>query len=88
MFSHVIVEEAPRSVRSGPARPVQLVLLSARTETALARLTDRLVTHLEAHPTTNLADWAHTLRNGRTHLACRRFLTCDSIPAMLCRLPP
>src|SRR5215203_735358 len=43
--AHAIVEEAPQAEPSGPSRPWQLLLLSARTETALAAQTERLAAH-------------------------------------------
>ncbi|HEX5494484.1 MAG TPA: type I polyketide synthase, partial [Mycobacteriales bacterium] len=48
--AHVILEQAPEpSDRSGPRRPVELVQLSARTDTALAASTRRLAGHLAGH---------------------------------------
>src|SRR6185436_6881946 len=61
---HVVLEEAPAAEPSGPSRPWQLLLLSARTPTALERATDDLAAHLEADPAQSLADVAYTLRVG------------------------
>src|SRR5262249_13742470 len=47
--AHVIVEEAPAVEPSGPSRDEQLVVLSARTDTALDAATDRLAEHLQRH---------------------------------------
>ncbi|HXU31946.1 MAG TPA: type I polyketide synthase, partial [Thermoanaerobaculia bacterium] len=46
--AHAILEQAPPPPISGPGRAVQLLLLSARTETALDAATDRLAAHLAA----------------------------------------
>ena len=63
--AHVILEEAPRSAASGPARPWQVIPVSARSSKALDAATDRLADHLAAHPDLPLADVAFTLREGR-----------------------
>jgi amino acid adenylation domain-containing protein len=72
--AHVVLEEAPARVASGPSRQRQLLLLSARSAGALEALTDRLAGHLEAHPELCLADAAHTLQVGRRALSHRRML--------------
>jgi acyl transferase domain-containing protein/non-ribosomal peptide synthetase component F/glutamate-1-semialdehyde aminotransferase/thioesterase domain-containing protein/acyl carrier protein len=48
--AHVVLEEAPQAhiIASGDARPWQLLVLSAKTEAALARATENLAQHLEA----------------------------------------
>jgi phthiocerol/phenolphthiocerol synthesis type-I polyketide synthase E len=74
--AHVIVEEAPEPAPAGPSRPWQLLLLSARTETALATVTANLAAHLEAHLETDLADAAWTLQVGRKVHEHRRTAVC------------
>ncbi len=74
--AHAIVEEAPRIEPSGPSRPWQLLLLSARTESALEAQTERLLAHLEGDAETPLADVAYTLAYGRRQLEYRRALVC------------
>ena len=74
--AHAILEEAPEAEPSGPSRPWQMLLLSAKTETALEHLTDNLAVHLEEHPDLPLADVAYTLQVGRRELERRRFLVC------------
>ncbi len=72
----VVVEEAPdRPARAAHAAP-QLLVLSARSSTALEEATRRLAAHLEAHPELDLADVALTLQSGRTPFAHRRALAC------------
>jgi amino acid adenylation domain-containing protein len=66
--AHVVVEEAPPAAPSGPSRPWQLLLLSARTESALRQAAENLAGHLEAQPDLDpagLADVAFTLEAGR-----------------------
>ncbi len=74
--AHAIVEESPRREPSGPSRPWQLLLLSARTESALEAQTARLAEHLESHPEQSFADAAYTLEVGRRQLDHRRVLVC------------
>jgi amino acid adenylation domain-containing protein len=75
--AHLILEEAPATILGEtPARPWQLLVLSARTEASLARATDRLAAHLRAHPEQSLADIAHTLQVGRRPFPHRRALVC------------
>ncbi|HEX2207248.1 MAG TPA: polyketide synthase, partial [Longimicrobium sp.] len=45
--AHVVLEEAPPAEPSGPSRPRQLLVVSARTATALAASARRLAEHLE-----------------------------------------
>ncbi len=71
----LIVEEAPApQTTSGPSRPWQLILQSARTVEALDAGTERLAAHLAAHPDISLADTAYTLKCGRRAFPHRRML--------------
>ncbi|MRG98067.1 non-ribosomal peptide synthetase/type I polyketide synthase [Polyangium spumosum] len=74
--AHVVLEEAPEREPSGPSRPVQLLLLSARTEAALEASTDRLAKALARDPVISLPDTAFTLQQGRAKLAHRRAVVC------------
>ncbi|GGM54574.1 hypothetical protein GCM10012275_27140 [Longimycelium tulufanense] len=75
--AHVVLEEPPRLRSSSPSRPRQLLLLSARTATALHASSVALADHISRNPQGNLADVAHTLRSGRTPLSYRRAVVCD-----------
>ena len=70
--AHVVVEEAPPPPPPSPARPLQLAVLSARTETALEAATDRLAAHLRRHVALDAADVAYTLQVGRRAFRHRR----------------
>jgi phthiocerol/phenolphthiocerol synthesis type-I polyketide synthase E len=70
--AHVILEEAPAPVPSGPSRPWQVLSVSARSPRALDAATDRLAEHLAAHPHLPLADVAFTLQEGRRAFPFRR----------------
>ncbi|MER3588643.1 MAG: beta-ketoacyl synthase, partial [Mastigocladus sp. ERB_26_1] len=81
--AHVILEEAPvvetchgTSLHS---RPWQLLLLSAKTESALENVTKNLAHHLSEHPQENLANVAYTLQVGRREFEYRRMLVCQDI---------
>jgi acyl transferase domain-containing protein len=74
--AHIVLEEAPARELSGPSRPWQLVVLSAKTGTALEQVTRNLNDHLRAHPELNLADMAYTLQVGRSQFEQRRMLVC------------
>ena len=72
--AHAVLEEAPARPESEAARPWQLLVLSAKTETALDRAFERLAGHLEAAPGANLADAAFTLQAGRRVFNHRGFV--------------
>jgi acyl transferase domain-containing protein len=77
--AHVILEEAPPLEPSGSSRPWQLLLLSAKTDSALETATTNLVTHFKQHPNLNLADVAYTLQVGRRAFEYRRMLLCQRL---------
>jgi len=74
--AHVVLEEAPETSASDASRPYQLLVLSARTPSALAAASSNLAAHLKANPDINLADAAFTLQQGRKVFAHRRALVC------------
>src|SRR5204863_9033221 len=76
--AHVIVEEAPLREASGPSRPFQLLVVSARTPSALDAATSRLATHLSQSVGAALPDIAYTLAIGRAQLEQRRIAVCRS----------
>jgi acyl transferase domain-containing protein/thioesterase domain-containing protein/acyl carrier protein len=76
--AHVILEEAPASEPPEPSRPAQLLLLSARTITALETATANLVEHLKQNPDSNFADLVYTSQVGRRAFSHRRMLVCQN----------
>jgi acyl transferase domain-containing protein len=76
--AHVILEESPPASASGPSRPMQLMLISAKTASALDAATARLADHLQTNPGLNLADAAWTLQTGRRAFRQRRMLVCGN----------
>jgi acyl transferase domain-containing protein len=70
--AHVVLEEAPDAVSVASPRDQHLLVLSARTETALEQATANLAGCLEAQPNVALSDVAWTLQAGRKPFAHRR----------------
>ena len=77
--AHAILEEAPIQEPSGKSRPWQLLVLSAKTESALETATTQLAKYFQAHQELNFADAAYTLQLGRKDFNHRRILVCHSI---------
>ncbi|MBD2775779.1 type I polyketide synthase [Iningainema tapete] len=88
--AHVILEEPPDVETfhgtSLPSRPRQLLLLSAKTSTALETTTANLIAHLQQNPDLNVADVAYTLQVGRRAFDHRRIVVCrdcdDAVKAL------
>ncbi len=77
--AHAVLEEAPEPpVRTGEVLPTQLLVVSAKTDTALDASTARLATWLREHPEADLADVAWTLQMGRDSFARRRTVAARS----------
>ncbi len=97
--AHLVLEEAPALVPAlvpaDPPPPWHLLVLSARTETALERATENLVRYLREQPAgetpavPGVADVAYTLQVGRRAFRHRRILVCrdreDAITALEAR---
>ncbi|ERJ18531.1 Putative polyketide synthase protein [Salinisphaera shabanensis E1L3A] len=78
--AHVIVSEPPpRPASSAPTRVPQLLVLSAKTPTALAKRCTALAEWLTAHPDTVLADVAWTLAVGRAQMSHRIHVVAGSV---------
>ncbi|BAZ37907.1 beta-ketoacyl synthase [Calothrix sp. NIES-4101] len=77
--AHAVLEEAPLLANSSPSRAWQLLLLSAKTTSALKTATENLLEHLHRHPHENLADVAYTLQLGRREFNYRRMLVCCDV---------
>jgi acyl transferase domain-containing protein/acyl carrier protein len=77
--AHVVLEEAPPIESSGESRPTQLLMLSAKTNSALDTTTVNLAEHLRQHTDINLADVAYTLQIGRKIFDHRRVVVCQDV---------
>jgi acyl transferase domain-containing protein/ubiquinone/menaquinone biosynthesis C-methylase UbiE/acyl carrier protein len=90
--AHVVLEEAPvleKKIgdKGEQTRPVQLLVLSAKTSKALETATLNLNEHLKQHPELNLADVAYTLSVGRQAFEHRRILVCSELDEAITTLP-
>ena len=84
--AHVVLEEAPPQEHSSASRECQLLLLSARSESALETMSANLGNYLEQNPGVELADVAFTLQAGRRAFNYRKMLLCDSTDEAVPRL--
>ena len=81
--AHVILEEAPPEEHSGLSRPWQLLLISAKTSSALETATENLAAYIKQDSKLNLADVAYTLQVGRRGFDHRRMVVCrDNVDAL------
>ncbi|MGD2085957.1 MAG: SDR family oxidoreductase [Candidatus Aminicenantes bacterium] len=62
--------------RPGQSRQYQLILLSARTPSALQIMTQNLAVHLKENPGTDMADAAYTLQVGRKAFEYKKITVC------------
>jgi acyl transferase domain-containing protein len=95
---HMVLEEAPVTVvtPADPDRPVHLLALTARTESALLALAGRYAQYFDAHPETALADVCFTANAGRARFPHRLAVVAasaadmrESLTAVVAgRLPP
>lgn len=76
--AHVVLQEAPHQQSPDSARSSHVLLLSAKTPTALESAGTKLASFLRSHPEVNLADAAYTLQVGRNCFKHRRAVLCTS----------
>ncbi|RKH04262.1 acyltransferase domain-containing protein, partial [Corallococcus sp. CA053C] len=79
--AHVVLQEAPRWETEPARREDEVLLVSAKTEAALERMTVALADHLRERAVMGtrpeqFADVAHTLQVGRARFPWRRFVVC------------
>lgn len=84
--AHAILEEAPSPAPSVRARSPYVLVLSARTGSALETMTNNLITHLRQNEDQAFSDVVYTHQVGRRAFAHRRMLVCqdseDAIQAL------
>ncbi len=83
--AHVVLEEAPPVTR-GEAQGPYLLVLSARTEDALASSAENLRAFLARNPSLDLRDAAFTLQGGRRAMKHRRFVVAADRAAAIAAL--
>lgn len=87
--AHVIIEEAPVVGAQPPVepdRPLHLMALSARSESALDDLIERYRTHLSVSKPLSLGDLCFSTNTGRGHFDHRLCLLVNSIEQLQTRL--
>jgi len=84
--AHLVLEEAPPLVPSSNSRPWQLLLLSAKSETALTTASDNLAQHLINHPNLKLADVAYTLNTSRKGFPYRQMVVASDTESAIAQL--
>ncbi|MBX3718722.1 MAG: hypothetical protein KF898_03630 [Parachlamydiales bacterium] len=76
--AHLILEEAPNRREAPPSTGPHLLILSAKTPSALKNIAHSLAIHLTDNPTISLADVAYTLQVGRKTFEYKRTIVCQS----------
>jgi len=74
--AHVVLEEAPTAPQSHKSKPLRLLTISAKTESALGRTIESLARRLKSDTQYNLADVCYTLQVGRRAFAHRSAIVC------------
>ena len=78
--AHIVLEEAPESESVNASSAPYVLVLSARTPTALAHASANLAKHLEQHSELDLGDVAYTLNAGRKQFEHRLAVVCRDVP--------
>jgi acyl transferase domain-containing protein len=77
--AHAVLEEAPAATPAKDSGAPRVLVLSAKTSSALDTMSGNLTDFLSSgHAGSSLADVAHTLQTGRQQFSCRRFAVCRS----------
>jgi acyl transferase domain-containing protein len=75
--AHAILEEAPALTPTKDSGEPHVLILSAKTPSALDAMSSNLADFLSSpDPQSSLADVAHTIQAGRRQFSCRRFAVC------------
>jgi acyl transferase domain-containing protein len=77
--AHVVIEEAPQVAESSESRPWHLLMLSAKTPSALDAATTNLSVCLDENRELKLADVAYTHQLGRKSFNHRRVALCRDL---------
>jgi len=84
--AHVILEQAAEPANSASDSSHHLLMLSAKSPTALDAAAARLADHLKSQRQANLADIAYTLQTGRKQFEHRRSIVCTDAENAIERL--
>jgi acyl transferase domain-containing protein/acyl carrier protein len=77
--AHVILEEAPEIQVSTEGAPWKLILFSAKTASALEKVSENFSGYLRENPGINLADTAYTLQVGKNVFDYKQMLVCSTV---------
>ncbi len=77
--AHVVMEQPPEPGFVPASQTSQLLVLSARTPAALARMRTELSRYLLSHPDLSLSEVAYTLQVGRRSFDHRFALACETL---------
>lgn len=84
--AHIIMEEAPERPPAVDEHAAQLLVLSARTPTALTNIQRNLIVCMADHPDFQMGDITYTLQSGRRAFAYRRAIVCTDRAQALVKL--
>jgi acyl transferase domain-containing protein len=84
--AHAIIQEAPAYSNSETKKNSHLLVLSAKTPSALDAQAKQLAAFFEKVPDTSIADAAYTLQMGRRQFPHRKVVVCDSTEQAVERL--
>ncbi len=77
--AHVVIQQPPVFAEQGSHREEQLILLSAKSESALSTFRQDMAEFVKRHPQTSLADMAYTLQIGRASHSFRTAAVARSV---------
>jgi acyl transferase domain-containing protein/acyl carrier protein len=77
--AHIIIEEAPEIEPGTQTRTWKLILFSAKTGSALSKISENFVEYLKENPGINLADAAYTLQVGKRVFGHKKMLVCANV---------
>jgi amino acid adenylation domain-containing protein len=77
--AHVILEESPVTEKGSSSRPKQLMMISAKSQSALDRNKELLQQSYSSKSSEELADLSYTLQTGRTAMPFRYFKVIDAL---------
>jgi acyl transferase domain-containing protein/acyl carrier protein len=75
---HAVLEEAPQPGAASKSRDWQMIMISARTPSALNKAAENLQHHFSQNPGLSMADAAYTLQLGRKPFKYREMWLVDS----------
>lgn len=76
--AHAILEESVLVPESDPQSELNIISLSAKTQTALDKMTENLIGHISNNPEQNISDVAFTLHAGRAAFPYRKSFVCST----------